>query len=342
MMQLRTEKQKSKRMWVKVVLFTLLGLLVAGGGFAAYMINEVRHVADEVQVELDRGDHSDFRQVSVEASVEPVSILVLGLDTRDGDLSGRTDAMVMLTLNPNDHTIKMLNIPRDSLVDIPGRAEGDKINHAHAFGGIDLTIDTVENFLDIPVDYFVSLNFDAFMEVIDELGGITVDAPMEVRDTDNATYGTIVIPEGEQVINGEEALAYVRMRKHDPAGDLGRGERQKEVIESVLRELASYSTITNFRPLLNSVERNVNTNLEFGTAISMHDYLSELNNIASLSFEGYDRTVNGIYYYEVSEESRHDISQRLRYHLELTDEIEPFYVEEEHDSGGQAEYAGEE
>lgn len=340
MSKLRTEKGKPKKLWVKVVILSVLSLLLAGGAFAAYMMNEIRQTADEVQVDLERGGQSDFREISVEASADPVSILVLGLDTRDGDLSGRTDAMVLLTFNPSDSTIKMLNIPRDSLVDIPGRVNDDKINHAHAFGGIDLTIDTVENFLDIPVDYFVSLNFDAFMEIIDEMGGITVDAPMEVRDTDNATYGTIVIPEGEQHINGEEALAYVRMRKHDPDGDHGRGERQKEVIESVIREMASYSTIANFRPLLDSVERNVNTNVEFSTAISMHDYVSELNNIASLSFEGRDRLDNDVYYFLVDEESRHEVSEELRYHLELTDEIEPYYVEEE--SSAQSDYAGDE
>ncbi|MCD8503274.1 MAG: LCP family protein [Bacillaceae bacterium] len=250
-----------------------------------------------------------------------MSILFLGLDSREGDLTGRTDAMVLATFNPSDKSIKMLNIPRDSMVEIPGRVRPDKINHAHAFGGLDLTINTVENLLDIPVDYFVSLNFDAFMEIIDALGGITIYSDRTFTERDNGTYGTITIHQGEQRLNGQEALAYVRMRKSDPRGDLGRGDRQKEVIEAIVDEAASFSSITRFNPIMDSLGSNIKTNLSFSHMISMHTYASQLNNVESLSFEGDNHTENGIYYYKLREESVLEISNILKMHLNMINNV---------------------
>ncbi|PYZ92568.1 transcriptional regulator [Salipaludibacillus keqinensis] len=321
----RTEyKKNKKRSIVKILLVSFLLILLAGGGAVGYMVYQMANVTSSAQQELDRGERSEYRAEEVNPDIDPISVLFLGLDTRDGDLDGRTDAMVLVTFNPDEGSIKMLNIPRDSKVTIPGRYEQDKINHAHAFGGVDMTLDTVEEFLDIPVDYFVSLNFDAFMEIIDELNGITVDSPMAFTETDNATYGTLTIDEGEQVLNGEEALAYVRMRKSDPRGDLGRGERQKEVIESVINEMATFSSITNFNSLMDTIGRNLNTNVRFSNIVSMHSYASELDNIESLSYNGRDVIENGVYYYVADEESVAETSQRLRAHLELEDETHGF------------------
>ncbi len=333
--QLRTEYKKTtkkKSSWKKVILYTFLAFFILGGGAVAYFASSIASVFSQNQIILDRGDRSDLRDAAVNPSSDPVSVLFLGLDTRDGDLRGRTDAMVLATFNPEEGTIKMLNIPRDSRVDVIGANRVDKINHAHAFGGVDMTLDTVENLLGIPVDYFVSLNFDAFMEIIDELGGITVNSPMTFTEKDNATYGTITIHEGEQRLNGEEALAYVRMRKSDPRGDLGRGERQKEVIEAIIKEAASFSSITNFNSLMDSVERNLNTNITFGNIVSMHSYASGLSDIESLSFEGDDYREGGIYYYKIRDESLQEIQEILQVHLGLK---EPEVMEVDQDIEGE-------
>ncbi|MBU9713518.1 LCP family protein [Evansella tamaricis] len=336
MAQLRTEYQKNtkkrtRNKYMKITLITFLGLFLIAGSVFAYSVWKLHNVTAGAQHELDRGDRSDLRETVVNPNKDPISILFVGLDTRDGDLSGRTDAMILATFNPEEGSIKMLNIPRDSMVEIVGHGTVDKINHAHAFGGIDMTMDTVENLFGIPVDYFVSLNFDAFMEIIDELGGITVNSPFTFTEKDNATYGTITIYEGEQTLNGQEALAYVRMRKQDPQGDLGRGERQKEVIESIIRKGASLSTITRFGPIMDSVERNLNTNITFNNILSMHSFATELDNIDSLSLEGDNHYENAIYYYKLREESVQEISDRLHVHLGLKDPsvLDVYDVEEE-------------
>lgn len=334
----KKRKKKPFKRVLRIALFTFLGIVILAGAGLAYLGVKLNDVTTSAHTELERGTHSDYRDTEVNPIEDPISILFLGLDTRDGDLSGRTDAMVLATFNPDEKSIKMVNIPRDSYVEIVGRYKWDKINHAHAFGGVDMTIDTVENLLDIPVDYFVTLNFDAFMKIIDELGGIEVNSPMTFTEKDNATYGTIVIEEGPQTLNGEEALAYVRMRKHDPRGDLGRGERQKEVISAIIEKGTSFSTITRFGPLLDSLEGNLHTNFTFGEILSMHSYAGELGNIDSLSFEGENYYENGIYYYKLDEQSVDEISTILQVHLGLkdpsylpaqTDENEEIVMEEE-------------
>jgi polyisoprenyl-teichoic acid--peptidoglycan teichoic acid transferase len=318
--QIKQEKKKNKKpmkRYKKITLFAVLGLLLLAGTTLGYVFYKMASVAAGAQQDLERGDRSELRANVVNPITDPVSILFLGLDSRDGDLKGRTDAMILATFNPDNNSIKMVNIPRDSRVELKGRGTIDKINHAHAFGGLDMTIATVEHLLNIPVDYFVSINFDAFMAIVDELGGITVNSPRTFTEKDNATYGSITIQQGEQRLNGQEALAYVRMRKSDPRGDFGRGERQKEVIEAIINEAASIHSITRFGPVMDALGSNIKTNLSFNNIMRMHAYASELDSIESLKFEGVDFTENRVYYYKLNEESVKEVSETLQSHLKI-------------------------
>lgn len=318
----RTDKYNKKktpfRRFLKYTLFTLLGLILITGGVLAYMLYQLSNVASSSQQELERGEKSDYREEAVDPVSDPVSILFLGLDSRDGELKGRTDANILTTFNPDDNSIKMVSIPRDSRVEIPGRGM-DKLNHAHAFGGVDLTIETVENLFDIPVDYIVTINFDAFIEIIDTLGGVEVDVPFTFTEMDSDdTKGALTLEEGIQTLNGEEALAFVRMRKQDPRGDIGRGERQRDVIEAIIRQSTKFSTITRFNSLMDTVDRNLATNINFGKIVSMHSYAGDLNNIDSLHLEGENTRIDGLYYYKPFGESVSEISQDLKEHLEIS------------------------
>lgn len=111
-------------------------------------------------------------------SKEPFSVLMLGVDERDGD-SGRSDTMIVLTVNPDKKSVKMLSIPRDTRTEIVGHGTTDKINHAYAFGGVAMSMDTVENFLDIPIDYFMQINMEGFKDIVDSVGGVTVDNDLD-------------------------------------------------------------------------------------------------------------------------------------------------------------------
>ena len=314
----RSDRKKSGvKHKLKIFLIIIGSLILLSAGVLGYMTYQLSQVANATQTDLDRGERSSMRDITVDPVNDPISILFLGLDTRDGDLSGRTDSMILTTFNPNEKSVRMLSLPRDSYVPIIGRDTHDKLNHAHAFGGLNMTVDTVEAFLDVPVDYVVTLNFDAFMDIVDAIGGVEVDVPMPIYDRDNATYGEISIDEGIQTLDGEEALAYARMRKQDPRGDHGRGDRQKDIIEAIIKQSVNFQTITNFNSVMDSLEDNLSMNLSFGQLISMHGYARGLNDIESMHLEGSDTTIDGIYYYQVDDSSLQQISRSFRDHLEL-------------------------
>src|SRR5699024_11700178 len=149
-----------------------------------------------------------------------LNILLLGVDERKYD-SGRSDALMVLSLNPKDDSMQLVSIPRDTRTTIVGKGFEDKINHAYAFGGSDMSVATVENFLNIELDHYVRMNMEGLKELVDKLGTITVDNEIAWND------GKYDFNTGPVEMDGDKTMAYVRMRKQDPDGDFGRTERQR-------------------------------------------------------------------------------------------------------------------
>lgn len=317
-LQRRNKKVRRRRRVIKI--FGVLGILgiLAVAVAVGYFLIQLSSVTADTQEELDRGEKSELRTEAVDLQEDNFSVLIMGVDDREGaNLEGRTDAMVLATFNKDEKTVKTTSIPRDSLVNIPGRGE-DKITHAHAYGGTDLAIESVENLFNIPVDYYVKLDFKAFVEIVDSLGGIEVDSPLAFSEQDSeSNRDAIQIEEGEQNLNGEEALAFVRMRKQDPRGDLGRGERQQIVIESLINKSASFSSLNKFDDVFDSVRNNTRMNFTFGNLVSLHDYSRSLDEVESLQLGGTDATIGGVYYYQIDQASREEISETLTDHLEI-------------------------
>lgn len=315
----RKRKSRYRKIIRTILAFVFITLLFTGS-VVAYFAVKVQNVTSS-SPELERGVKSELREEVVNPRQDNFSVLFLGVDDRDGNLQGRTDAMILATFNATDRTVKMISIPRDSLVEIPGRPNKDKINHAHAFGGLDLAIDTVEHLFGIPVDYYVKLNFTAFVEIVDALGGVEVEVPFTFSEMNSQDqHNAITLHEGLQTLNGEEALAFARMRLKDPTGDIGRGERQQEIIKAVIKKAATISSIASYNDIFESLEDHLETNIGFTNILSLHSYASSLKNIESLKLEGESTTINGIYYYDLTEESVNDVSHQLKLHLGLEEE----------------------
>src|SRR5690606_15649276 len=105
---------------------------------------------------------------------DPFSVLMLGVDERAGD-KGRSDTMIVITVNSEKNSMEMLSIPRDTRLEIVGKGIDDKINHAYAFGGVEMAMNTVEKFLDIPIDYYIKVNMEGFKDIVDTVGGVSVN-----------------------------------------------------------------------------------------------------------------------------------------------------------------------
>ncbi|WP_100401576.1 LCP family glycopolymer transferase [Bacillus sp. FJAT-42315] len=302
----RSRRKKSKK---KLFLIVLLLILAIGGGaiFAAYSV--INNALDGIVNEhaLKKSEKRE-EEVSLK-NKDAFTILLLGVDEREGD-RGRSDTMLLMSVNGEENSVKMLSIPRDTRVKIVGKGTEDKINHAYAFGGVDMSAKTVEQFLDVPVDYYVEINMDGFKDLVDAVGGI------EVENTFAFTYDGETFPKGMITLTGEEALKYTRMRYEDPQGDFGRQARQRQVIQGILDKGASMTSVLKYNEILGALQKNVQTNLTVDEMMNIQkNYASARNNIQQETIEGTNKKMNGVYYYLVSDEEKERISDMLKQHL---------------------------
>ncbi|WP_096190073.1 LCP family glycopolymer transferase [Evansella halocellulosilytica] len=297
----------------KILLITLTTLIVLVLGAGGYLWQAVNSTIGSIQENIDRSQ-SEKRLESINLDEgNPISILLMGIDELESrDDLGRTDTLLLLTINPHTESINMVSIPRDTYTEIRGIRTTDKISHAHAIGGSETALYTVEHFLDIPVDYFVKVNMESFVGLVDAIGGVEVDNEFEF------TFHEMHYPEGTLILDGEEALGYSRMRADDPQGDFGRQLRQREVIEAIIDEGASFSSIANLTDILEVVEENVQTNLTINEMWNIQtNYKKAINNIEQHQIEGGSKKKDGIYYYFPDEEELQLLSNELKKHLEV-------------------------
>ncbi|WAA11389.1 LytR family transcriptional regulator [Fervidibacillus albus] len=308
--KLQRSNRRKKRKWLRIVLL-IAGLIVLSLGVYLFSLwRSVSNALDAMHQPIRETSEKRLEEISLKKS-DPFSLLLLGVDEREGD-RGRSDTMIVITVNPNTESMEMVSIPRDMRTEIIGRGTLDKINHAYAFGGVEMSIDTVENFFDIPIDYFIQVNMEGFKEIVDAVGGVTVENDLEF------SYGGDYFPKGTVTLNGDEALNFARMRKGDSRGDFGRQLRQRQIIEAIIKEGASLKTLTNYGDILTALGNNVKTNLTFNEMVNIQkNYKNAAKDIEQHQIEGSGATIDGIYYYIVPDEERLALQTMLKEHLEI-------------------------
>ncbi|EGP4873395.1 LCP family protein [Enterococcus sp. C76] len=227
---------------------------------------------------------------------EPFSVLLLGIDT--GALGrtdqGRSDTIIVATVNPMKKKTVLVSLPRDSYVDIVGHNTQDKLNHAYAFGGIPMIIHTVENLLDIPIDYYLAINMKGIESLVDTVGGVKVNNPFTF------TYGGEKFPIGIQYLDGQEALKYTRMRYDDPQGDYGRQDRQRQVVTAILKKVISIKGIVHYQKIMDSLDNNVKTDISTENIETLiKGYRSAFTKIESKQVKGEEFVQDGISYQRI-------------------------------------------
>ncbi len=237
---------KSKTaVWVSVF---LVGLLALGGGgyFFADMFFGARDSLDEAEVLTEVFPEEDGRPAPSETG--STTILLLGSDTRGGigeslaSAEGdRSDVMVVIRISGDREHVTAMSIMRDMWVEIPGRGE-NKINAALAFGGVPLTVSTVENLLDTRIDHVAVLDFEGFAAITDVLGGVTVN---NERAFTPVTLPEVSFPQGEVTLNGVEALAYVRERMAFGSGDFQRVRNQQAYVKGLAAKILDTNVIAD-------------------------------------------------------------------------------------------------
>ncbi|MED0947152.1 LCP family protein [Bacillus mobilis] len=346
----RSKPKKSKKK-TKIIISVILFFLIIGGGYTWFLVNKASSAVRNAAHDLARGDKSDLRDKAVKPITNNVSVLIMGVDESDvrGKEYGeaiRTDALLLATFNKDSKTVKLLSIPRDTYTYIPVEKKKDKITHAHAYGstkngkdgGPQASIDAVEKLMNVPVDYFVKFNFKSFMKIVDDLGGIEVDVPVEFTEQDsNDTADAIHLKKGVQKLNSEEALALARTRHID--SDAMRGQRQQLVIEAILKKLTSVGSVTKVGNIIDDINGQFVTNLTFDDMLSFYKYGSD-SEIEKLQIQGEDcymakgddtcsQSAGGgrTYYYNPDKKELAKVTNDLRAHLGL-----PAYTKTDSDS----------
>jgi len=281
----RSRKNGKFKKGLKISAAILIGVLLFSAGFVyAYM----KSTYDEVEfVEIPK----DNDNLGIEEEEEEIvnifrdnpsiiNILLLGIDKRDKTDPGRSDAMMILSIDPRSNQIKLSSIMRDSLVEIKDHGD-DKLNHAYAFGGPELALHTVNSNYKMNIKYFASINYGGLTNIIDSVGGIYATVKEDEIDMLNSYISDVAFVEktdfnmitkpGYQLLDGTQAVAYARIRKVGD-GDYERTERQRTVLSGIIRKLTTLSVLElpgTIKKLAPNVETNITSSymLKVGTSI---------------------------------------------------------------------------
>lgn len=203
-----------------------------------------------------------------------LNVLVMGVDKREEDV-GRSDTLFLVSIDPKTHKVFQLSIPRDTRVLIP-KYGWDKVNHAYALGGKDLTVATVEKFLGIKIHHTVEIDFHGFYRIVDAIGGVDIDVEkrMYYEDPWDEDGGLIIdLRPGLQHMDGRTAITYVRYRDED--GDIGRIKRQQKFMKAVIEKVSSPSIITRLPVIISEISSAVDTDLSTLELINLGRFFKE-------------------------------------------------------------------
>lgn len=315
----RLKKTKKKKPW----LWITFSFLLIGAVSSSYLFYQVWGAMDQSFDPLEREKSSKRNQVVT--MDEPFTILLVGADGTDDNW--RSDTLIFAAINPEKKSAKLLSIPRDTYTEMANsNGVKTKINAAPYYGikaGLDPEtnmVETVEEFLNVPVDYFIKANFKGFIEIVDALGGVDVEVPFNFNmRLFNKWY---TFNKGPAHLDGHEALAYVRMRKSDPRGDAGRNDRQQEVLQNLMSQAVNLNSMTKLDEIMQAVGNHVGHNLQIKEMYQLQATYRSIpkNNIETLHDRGYDsnqENSRGIWYHYISDEERLRLSLILRKQLDL-------------------------
>ena len=230
-----------------------------------------------------------------------LNVLVMGLDTRKGETMARADTMMLCSIDTEKDVMSILSIPRDTRVNIPGHG-WEKINGTTVYGGPTLAMKVVSDLLGIQVSNYVLTDFDGFKEIINALGGVTMDIKERMYHYDSGDGGiyNVDLQPGVQRLNGEKAIQYVRYRSY-ALGDIERTEQQQKFLAALIKEVLKPSTIIRLPSLIISTYKAVDTDLSLSEIKELADTASKMinSNLVTQTLPGKFLTVDGVSYWEI-------------------------------------------
>ena len=250
---------------------------------------------------------------------EPVSkyinILLLGVDDGDNENSGspkRSDTMIVASINSEEGKIHLVSIPRDTKVAIPGQKGSEKITHAFFYGGSELAIRTVEELLEIHINHYVVIDWQAFIKTIDLLGGVDLYVENNMHYEDPYANLVINLTKGYQHLNGSQAGQYVRFRS-DELGDIGRVQRQQRFLKALMEQSLQVSTIWKLPMFIREMDQYITTDITGFKMVKLANHLKKFRSgdLSAEMLPGNFATIDGLSYWVYNKEQTRLMVERM-------------------------------
>ena len=280
--------KKNKSSYVKYILILVVVFILSGmvGAFFANALVD------------NKPDYNEDDKKGMLVAKDKATVMIMGVDERADDV-GRSDTLMIATLDPDKNQAALLSVPRDTRVKIKGHGF-DKINAAYAYGGRKLTQETIESLLNTHIDHYIKINVHGFTKIIDALGGIDIDLEKRMYyedpwDDDGGLY--IDLQPGMQHMDGKTAITYVRYR--DEEGDIGRIKRQQNFMKAVMDKLVSPTIIPKLPAIVSAVSDSVETDMSVSEILSFLGTLQDAkdNGLKSEMLPGKPVYIEGISYW---------------------------------------------
>lgn len=311
----KPEKHGKRGSRIRLIIMAVIVLILIGGGvFAAQTYGKLKHNFSKSYSGVESAT-----KTSVKAG-QPISVLLMGTDT--GALGrkdkGRTDTMIVVTINPKSNKTTMVSIPRDTMVNLRtgqnANAGIEKINSAYTVDGAGGAIKTVENLINVPINYYAVMNMGGLEKIVDAIGGINVTVPFSWSDS----HTHMSFTKGKAHLNGKRALGFARMRYEDPQGDYGRQKRQQQVITAIAKKVLASKSPSEYEKLMSLVADNLRTNLTFDDLVGLaaHDNVA-IKNLKKSSLQGTGAYIGDESFQVTSTKELNRVSTLLRGQLGL-------------------------
>lgn len=309
---------------IKIVLLVVAVILLLGAFYGIHLYKGYRgfleqiYTAEESESGIDETESREPVETIVQpAKEEPFALIVAGISLRQslGDM-GLPDTIMLALVNPETGKVNLISIPRDTYVDIPGFGH-DKINSTYALGGMDLLTKTTQKWLGIRIRGYVSLNFEAFVDLVDLLGGIEVEIKRNMEYDDPIDGTKIRLSPGRKQLDGKNTLDFVRFRKSNDgnhASDYDRMERQQEVVFALYKKALSIRTFSKIKVMMDILGENIKTTLspsETEGLIRKFIHFSDIQ-LDTTSIIGQGHLIDSIWYEVISREEMERITTLIR------------------------------
>lgn len=302
-------RHQRRHHFVAIIWTVIAVLLILIGGFGWYCWHSINGAYNNV--------YDAQASNNAMAHDKPFSVLLLGIDTgAEGRIDrGNSDAMILMTINPKKQKAAMYSIPRDTMAQMIGtkKTNVQKINAAYNIGKSKMAMNTVSKLVNVPVDYYVTINMGGLEKMVNAVGGVDVISPLTF------SYGGYNFTQGVSThLDGQAALAFTRMRHQDPRGDYGRQERQQIVIQALMKKLGSKEGLAHAKDFMATLKGNVKTNLNLSEVLRLAKHMHDTaNNTERDQLQGQTAWINLSSYQVASTPTLQQASDTLRKSLDL-------------------------